>query len=294
MLGIDLEGHPGILFLILGLVLLIVMLPAGFALAAGPWQTEQEGHGPFIIAVALWLAWSKRDELRAAPKTPAPIIGWLILLFGLLLLFAGRALEVLWVDTLSCVPLLIGIVLLTFGKRVMRIMAFPIGILIFAVPPPAWLMDALTLPLKLAISDIVTRLLYWMGLPIAQNGVVIMIGPYQLLVKDACAGMNSIFALSAIGLIYLYLMQHRSRLRNVLLLAAILPITIFANFLRVVLLVLTAYYLGSAYVEGPLHELSGLALFATAFVAMVGFDGLLGIVFRLGRARDERITPSSS
>ena len=33
---------------------------------------------------------------------------------------------------------------------------------------------------------------------------MIMIGSYQFLVKDACSGMNSIFALSAIGVFYAY------------------------------------------------------------------------------------------
>ena len=279
--GVDFERRPGILLVLLSGVLLAIMVPDGIALAMGPWQTEQEGHGPFIIAIALWLAWSKRADLFATDFKPAYVSGWLSLLTGLLLLFVGRSLEILWIDTLSFVPMLGGVVLLTGGWTVFRILAFPIGILFFAVPPPAWLLDALTLPLKLAISDIVTRLLYNFGLPIAQNGVVIMIGPYQLLVKDACAGMNSIFALSAIGLIYLYLMRHTSRLRNLLLFAAILPITILANFMRVVLLVLIAFYLGSDQLEGPLHDLSGIALFMIAFVMMVAFDGLLGLGFRL-------------
>ena len=69
---------------------------------------------------------------------------------------------------------------------------------------PDWLIDAATVPLKVFISDVVTRILYAAGYPIAQNGVMIMIGSYQLLVKDACSGMNSIFALSAIGVFYAY------------------------------------------------------------------------------------------
>ena len=66
------------------------------------------------------------------------------------------------------------------------------------------MVDAATVPLKVLISDMVTNVLYAAGYPIAQNGVVIQIGPYQLLVQDACSGMNSIFALSAIGVFYVY------------------------------------------------------------------------------------------
>src|SRR6266545_1471242 len=98
---------------------------------------------------------------------------------------------------------------------------------------PDWLVDAATVPLKVFISNVVTNVLYATGFPVAQNGVMIMIGTYQLLVKDACSGMNSIFALSAIGVFYAYAFRWQEKIRSLFLLAAIIPITIIANFFRV-------------------------------------------------------------
>ena len=77
--------------------------------------------------------------------------------------------------------------MLLAGWKALRILAFPIGFLLFTVPAPGWMVDGATIPLKVLISDLVTKVLYAAGYPIAQNGVVIMIGPYQLLMKDACA-----------------------------------------------------------------------------------------------------------
>jgi exosortase len=134
------------------------------------------------------------------------------------------------------------------------------------------------------ISDLVTRALYALGYPIAQNGVVIMIGPYQLLMQDACAGMNSIFALSAIGMFYVYAFRWTSKLRSLALLAAVIPITIMANFLRVLALVLIAYYGGIELVDGLFHDLTGIALFVFALVLLFIFDGLLGLVSAIVRA----------
>ncbi len=37
------------------------------------------------------------------------------------------------------------------------------------------------------------------GYPIARNGVVLMIGQYDLLIADACSGLNSMVALSGLG-----------------------------------------------------------------------------------------------
>ena len=143
---------------------------------------------------------------------------------------------------------------------------------------PDWLVDTMTVPLKVFISDTVTRVLYAAGFPVAQNGVMIMIGSYQLLVKDACSGMNSVFALSAIGVFYVYAFRWKEKLRSVFLLLAIIPITILANFLRVFALVLMAYYGGPDLIEGIVHDLTGISLFIVALLLLFAFDGFLGIV----------------
>lgn len=277
----------------LALLILLAFIPTGMTLAAGPWETEQEGHGPFILAAAAWFAWGKREELKAAAFSSAPLPGWAALTGGLALLLVGRSQEVLAVETFAAIPILAGVVLLFAGWRALRILAFPIGLMMFAVPMPGWFMDALTIPLKSMVSDVVTRLLYRLGFPIAQNGVVIMIGPYQLLVKDACSGMNSIFALSAIGVIYIHMMQYASRLRNLLILLAILPITVAANFIRVTGLVLIAYYFGSAAIEGIIHDVTGVALFAVSFALVILFDGLLAVIFAAA-ARAWRMAKAAS
>jgi exosortase B len=293
------EGqNRGTILIVLGLVILLAFLPTALVLNAGPWQTEQEGHGPFLIAAAAWFAMGKRQQLKSAQFSPAPILGWLSLLGGLMILYVGRSQEIISIETFSFLPIITGSVLLVGGWSIFRILAFPIFLLFFAVPPPAWLLDAVTLPLKAMISDGVTKLLYAAGYPIAQNGVVIMIGPYQLLVKDACAGMNSIFALSAIGIIYVYIMKYDSWLRNVALLLAILPITVAANFVRVVLLVLIAYHFGSDAVEGWVHDVTGVSLFAAAFAIIVIFDMLLGVplslIQRIRRTTPQPIDPGAS
>jgi exosortase len=255
--------------------------PSILSLIDGPWQTEQEGHGPLIIAASLWLVWQSRDRLKAAVIAPAPILGWVILLCGLVLMFLSRTQDVLTVEVFSVIPSLIGCVLLSAGWSWLRILAFPIGFLVFAVPAPDWMIDAATVPLKVLISDLVTRVLYAAGYPIAQNGVMIMIGSYQVLVKDACSGMNSIFALSAIGVFYAYAFRWESKLRSILLLAAIIPITIAANFLRVITLVLMTYYGGVDLIEGVVHDLTGIGLFVAAVALLFLFDMFLGLCGKL-------------
>ena len=253
------------------------------SLIDGPWQTEQEGHGPLIIAASAWLVWQSRQKLKTAVVAPAPVVGWSMLLFGLFTMFLARTQGVLTFEVLSVLPVIAGCVLLLAGWPVLRILAFPIGFLFFAVPMPDWVIDAATVPLKVFISDVVTRVLYAAGYPVAQNGVMIMIGSYQVLVKDACSGMNSIFALSAIGVFYAYVFRWDTKIRSLILLAAIIPITIVANFIRVVVLVLIAYYGGVDLLEGTLHNFTGIALFIVAVALLFLFDGFLGVCFSLIR-----------
>jgi exosortase B len=252
--------------------------PTILSLIDGPWQTEQEGHGPLIIAASLWLLWQSREKLKLVEISAAPVAGWTALLIGLALMYLARTQQgILTVEMLSIIPVIAGCVLLSAGWPTLRILAFPIGFLLFAVPMPDWLIDAATVPLKVFISNIVTRILYEAGYPIAQNGVMIMIGSYQLLVKDACSGMNSIFALSAIGVFYAYAFRWEEKIRSVLLLASIVPITIAANFIRVIALVLIAYYGGPDMLEGVVHDLTGIGLFVVAVLLLFLLDAFLGL-----------------
>jgi len=268
---------------------IVAYIPTVMGLIDGPWQTEQEGHGPLIIAASLWLVWQSREQLRSTQISPAPIVGWTVLLIGLALMFLARTQGVLTLEALSVIPVLAGCVLLSAGWPALRVLAFPIGFLFFAVPMPDWLIDAATVPLKVFISDLVTRILYMAGYPVAQNGVMIMIGSYQLMVKDACSGMNSIFALSAIGVFYAYAFRWNQKIRSLLLLIAIVPITIVANFIRVLTLVLIAYYGGVDLLEGTLHDLTGIGLFVVAVILLFLFDAFLGLcgslLGRVGRGR---------
>jgi exosortase B len=253
-------------------------IPTVLGLIDGPWQTEQEGHGPLIIAASFWLVWQSREKLKAAPVSPAPVAGWAILAMGLVLMLLARLQQgLLTFEMLSLIPVIVGCILLSAGWPTLRVLAFPIFFMLFAVPMPDWIIDAATVPLKVFISNVVTHVLYATGFPVAQNGVMIMIGSYQLLVKDACSGMNSIFALSAIGVFYAYAFRWEEKVRSLILLISIIPITILANFIRVLTLVLMAYYGGPDLLEGVVHDLTGIGLFVVAIILLFLLDGLLGL-----------------
>jgi exosortase B len=254
--------------------------PVYWLAAAGIWQTDENGHGPIILAVLVYLFWTKWRAIVEAPHEPAPLVGWPVFGFGLLLYVFGRAFNISSVEFASQIPVVAGALLLLKGPKALRAAWFPVLYMVFMIPLPGSLVDAITGPLKSWISDIVETLLYAVGYPIARTGVVLSIGQYQLLVADACSGLHSMFSLAALGTLFMYMMNRRRRVHNAIMLASILPIAFVANIVRVIALVLITYHLGDEAGQGFLHGTAGIVLMVVALCILFALDALLKLVFR--------------
>ncbi len=276
---LDLRGWMPAGLLAVGLAVLFG--PVFWKLSQTVWTTDEQGHGPIIIAVALWLLWQRRDRLIAAAAVASPslIWGWLWVIGGLLLYFVGRLQNIVTFEMGAMLPILIGLLASVYGWRTVKVAAFPIFFLLFAVPLPGPVVDVLTQPLKQAVSWVAEQLLYAVGYPIARTGVILKIGQYQLLVADACAGLNSMFTLEALGLLYMNIVGHTSRLRNVLLAILIVPMAFIANVIRVLVLILVTYHFGDEAGQGVVHGAAGMVLFAVAMVLMFMIDAALNVFF---------------
>ena len=260
--------------------LLILYVPTFYGLATTLWHEDDHAHGPIILAVIVWLIWRRRHALLAQTVRTAPAPGFALLMFGLLLYVVGRSQDINLFEVGALAPIMAGVVLAMRGWPSLRALWFPILFVAFLVPFPNVFVDAVTGPLKQEVSAVAEKLLYAAGYPIARNGVMLTIGQYQLLVADACSGLNSMISLSALGFLYLYLMQRKSWLHNGLVLASILPIAFTANIVRVLVLVLVTYHMGDAAGQGFLHSGAGLALLLAALIIIVILDTILARVIK--------------
>jgi exosortase B len=250
--------------------------PTYVRLAETTWATDEQGHGPIILAVSAWLLYRRADDLRRLEAPGAPIAGGLCILIGLLAYVVGRSQSIALVEVGAQIPVLAGLLLAFKGRRGLRLGWFSLFFLIFMCPLPSDLVAYVTGPLKSAVSAAASSLLFNAGYPVGRMGVILTVGPYQLLVADACAGLNSMFTLEALGLLYLNLMHYTSTARNVALAIAIIPISFCANVVRVCVLVLITYHFGDEAGQGFLHGFSGMVLFAAALVLMLAFDRTVG------------------
>jgi exosortase len=265
-----------------GLADLLLLL--GFLSLIGPtlvdvgkemWSTEEGAHGPIILMTGIWLLWIKWPSVRDSVQPPPPWKAALVLAPLLILLPVVRIADLIEIEGYLMYLTVVAAAYALVGGAVLWKLAFPLVYLAFVFPPPTTLIYSLTMPLKVGISETAISLLQMFGYPIGGTGVMIQIGQYQLLVAAACSGLNSIVSLSALTIFYIYV-RHSNNLRHAsLLLLAVVPIAVAANFIRVIILILLTYHAGEATAQSFLHDLAGLTMFATALVLIYLTDLLL-------------------
>jgi exosortase len=264
----------------LGLLLLYV--PTYRDLAAVFSDGERGSQGLVVLAMWAWLVWRERSAFGAERRaTRSSALGWTLLAAGAALYALGRSQRMFQLEVGSQLLVLPGISLVLLGPASTRRLWFVFAFLAFTVPLPGSLVDAVLVPLKELVSAAVTNVLFFAGLPIARDGVVIYAGPYQLFIADACSGLNQLVALAAVGVLYVHVAGHRSWAPTSLLLAAILPVALAANLARVLALVLATYY-GGDTLRRELHDYMGYAEIGVAFGAFFLLDHLARLAWPRG------------
>ncbi len=239
----------------------------------GDWSTDENySHGfiiPVIAGYFIWRNWAELKELEVKPWLP----GLFVLVAGLVQLLLGwLAIEYFTMRT-SMVLVLAGLVLFFFGKRIFRALSLPIGYLLFMVPLPYIIYDAMAFPLKLFVTKVSVGFLKLIGVVVLREGNIIMFPTTTLEVADACSGIRSLVSLLALAVAYAFFLELNNWQRLVVIVSAI-PIAIATNASRVIVTGILAQWWGAKAAEGFFHEFAGLAVFALAMVLLVAVGGL--------------------
>ncbi|MEJ2793607.1 exosortase B [Iodobacter sp. LRB] len=257
----------------------ILCIPTIADLSQDLWQTPEQGHGPFILAIILWLFYKTNTEGQPAEVRSNNISGAILFFAGALSYILGRSQEIWLFEVGAFIPMLCGLILLMAGSAALKKYFFAISFIIFLIPLPGVVVDALTSGLKSQVSHWAEVLLYAANYPVARSGVMLVVGQYQLLVADACSGMNSLFSLFALGLLYIHIGGYGFSWRGIVLFLCVVPIAFIANVIRVMILILVTYHFGDAAGQGFIHGFAGMVVFAVALIAFFITDFLLGLIF---------------
>jgi len=276
-------GRPEVWALIGGFLALAA--PTGASLAAQEWNRDSGAHGPIVLALGGWLIWRQWAALQAGAAPGNWLITLGLLLVSLPVYVFGRAYDFLTLEAGGLFGAGLAALQSRFGLMGLRKIWFPLLFIAFAVPAPHSLMDSLTAPLKEFVSHVATSGLAALGMPVGRQGVTIFVAQYQLLVEDACSGMNSLVGLTAISLLYVYLARGPSIVYSIVLTCLAIPIAIAANIVRVALLVIVTYLFGDDVGQSFIHFAAGILLFSTALLLVFSLDKGLHYLASLMRRR---------
>jgi exosortase len=233
-------------------------------------SNDYYSHGFLVPLVSAFFIWTKREQLKKAePST----FGAAILALGALLYILGSLLDIRSLTALS-LPIVISAISLSFlGIRATRAIIFPLGFLIFMIPPP--FIQDLGYHLQKISINYSTWLLDVFGLPVKHSGPEIYIGDARFTVGLACSGINTLIALLTLAAIYTYMLSGPLYKRAGLFVLAF-PIAIIANVLRISSIIMVAHYHNAKTAAGWYHDLSSPLFFFVAFLLLI----LVGWILR--------------
>lgn len=232
------------------------------------WASDDDySHGFFVIPLALFFAWERRDRLQRALVQPSAW-GLAVVAASLAAFLAGIFGAELFLARVSLVGLLAGTTLFVLGREHFRILAFPLAFLLLMVPLPAIVFNQLAFPLQLVASQAGEAVIAAAGIPVLREGNVLQLPHTSLEVAEACSGIRSLVSLLMLGIVLGYFTDPRPPARVAIALAAI-PIAIVANASRVAGTGLAAHWISPAAAEGFFHSFSGWLMFVVAFAGLL-------------------------
>ena len=253
----------------------ILLVPTVITLGQQSWTQESGSHGPIVIAAGSWLLWRGVAGVRETIRPGAFGVALASMLAALCIYVTGRVFGFLSFEAAGVYGAGVAILYSRIGGPALLKLWFPVAYLAFLIPPPGSLFDRLTAPLKQFVSYAAMNVLSAAGVPVSREGVTIYVAQYQLLVEDACSGLNSIIGLLAVSLLYVYLLRGTTWRYALLLGACTVPIAILGNIVRIMVLILLTYFFGDAVAQGFLHMTTGFFLFAIDLLLVFAVDSAL-------------------
>ena len=244
------------------------------------WLSSPEfGHGLILAGIAGYILWLRRNAIASSPRASN---GWglLLLLLSFCSFLVGVAGDITILQQYSLVLSLAAIPLYLGGLRLFRLFGFPLVLLFFSIPFYPSLEKLLTSGLQLVSTDIGVWFIRAMGMAALQDGNVINMGDFVMLVEEACSGLRYLLPLTGLSLLAAYYFKGNYALKLLIVLSAT-PVTVIMNSFRIAATGLIIKHLGSEAAQGFLHDFEGLVVFGSACLLQVGLLALISLF--LGR-----------
>jgi len=262
-------------FYILLLLVIVLYLPVFKHHYRINWILINYHHAYFILPVSLWLAWRQTKHLKlpvASTRHIESLTGLALVLSGAFLYINGWYNDNALIHTFSLIPVLSGCITFLTGFNGLKLYWFPLVYLMLLIPPPLGILDNITIPMRLMVTNYSEMFLALLGYPVERNGLVLILNKVNLYIDTPCSGFRSLITLLSLGLVYVYLSSGNIKTKIVLLLS-IIPIAISGNLIRIITVCLTAYYFGGDS-AATIHNISGYVIFLFLLLALIVLEQL--------------------
>jgi exosortase D (VPLPA-CTERM-specific) len=243
--------------------------------------TEDYSHGIFVPFISGYLIWQSRHRLSQISNEKS-WLGLVIIAVGLMLYVVGELSTLFIVLHFSLWTVIVGLAITLFGIRGTKVVAFPLGYLLTAIPLPMFFYANLSSQLQLWSSSLGVGCLQLVGVLAFREGNVIDLGPVQLQVVEACSGIRYLLPLTALALLCGYLFKDKMWKRVVLVLSSI-PLSIMLNGFRIGMIGVLVEFYGTGAAEGFYHLFEGWVIFMVSFGLLIAEMALLA---RIGEVKE--------
>jgi len=258
--GLDWRWGAGALAV--AVALWVVYQRTGLALWHGWRSDDNYSHGPLVPLVSAAFAWRSRERLAAAPRS-ADARGLAVIAAACVMQVAGIRSNVLALEGYSLLAMVWGLSLTFLGGAKTRVLAFPLGFLVFMMIFPPFLVTNLSYALKEFTVTVASRMAEAGGVILQRSGMTLYLSGGPVRIENPCSGLRSLVALLATGAVFAYL-QPGGWWRRLVLLVAAVPLAMVGNALRITLVLLVGHYVGVKQATGAFHDQSGYVVYALA------------------------------
>lgn len=236
----------------------------------GIWQRSDEySVGILVPFLAVYVLWSRRDEISRVPVKPAILSGAAAFIiaqgfriFGLYFMY-GSAMR------FSIGVSIAGLVLLLFGWKIFR-KAFTVLLFLFLMLPwPNRVEAAIANPLQRWATSSALFCLEVLGYGATREGNIIHIGDTSVAVAEACNGLRMITAFLVICAL-VALVINKEWWKKFLILASALPIALLCNTVRLAITAIAFTKLDGEQWQSTFHDFGGYAMMPLALLIVVG------------------------
>jgi exosortase len=151
-------------------------------------------------------------------------------------------------------------------------------------PLPPGTYTRFTIGLRLWVSGSVMRALEILGVPAHQQGNIIELSRGTVGIEEACSGVRSLVSCVFAGILFSAALTRRPWAR-VFIIALAVPLALFMNFVRSLLLTLLVN--GGVRVEGTWHDVTGYSVLVVTAAVLAG----VAIALDKGRPREASAGP---